>query len=141
MSFNLDDPALFQAGYLARAVALGGEHRGGVFTELRAAPFDVTGRGRELGNDSGYLERRAVLQPDLPDHVASQVVRIARDVGHAVDFAARHLGRVERSNNLVGIVPRSPLADHGIELLAALGAPRVVSKRAVGRQILAPAHL
>src|SRR2546429_2374042 len=80
MSFSLDDPALFQAAYLARAVALGGEHRGGVFTELRTAPFDVTGRGRELGNDSGYLERRAVLQPDLPDHVASQVVRVARDV-------------------------------------------------------------
>src|SRR5712691_12187335 len=96
MSFNLDDPALFQAGYLARAVALGREHRRRVLAELRAAPFDVTGRSRKLGNDSGDLERRAVLQPDLPDHVASQVLRITRDVGHAVDLTARHLGFVQR---------------------------------------------
>ena len=112
-----------------------------MLAELRPAPFDVAGRSRELGNNSWDLERRAVLQPDLPDHVAGQVLRIARDVGHAVDFAARHLGRVERSNDLVGIVRRSPLADHGIELLAALGASRVVGKRRVVRQILPPDHL
>src|SRR6266850_5119176 len=110
MSFNLDDPAFFEAGYLARAVALGGEYRRGVLTELRAAPFDVPGSSRELGNDSGDLERRAVLQPDLPDHVARQVLRIARDVCHAVDLAARDLGRVQHSDDVVGVVFRGPLA-------------------------------
>src|SRR5437899_504350 len=140
-AFALDDPALFEAGYLARAVALGGEHRRGVLAELRPAPFDVAGRSRELGNDSWDLERRAVLQPDLPDHVAGQVLRIARDVGHAVDLAARHLCRVQRSYDVVGVVFRGPLADRGIELLAAPCAPRVVGKRSVVRQILPPDHL
>src|SRR6266571_5303598 len=139
--FALDDPAFLKAGYLARAVAMGGEHRCSVLAEFRAAPLDVTGRSRKLGNDSGDLERRAVLQPDLPDHVASQVLRITRDVGHAVDLAARHPGLVQRSHDVVGVVFRGPLAYHGIELLAALGAPRVVGKRRVVREILPADHL
>src|SRR5207245_599991 len=139
--FDLDDPAFLKAGYLARAIAMGGEHRCSVLAELRAAPLDVTGRSRKLGNDSWDLERRAVLQPDLPDHVAGQVLRIARDVGHAVDLAARHLCRVQRSYDVVGVVFRGPLADRGIELLAAPCAPRVVGKRSVVRQILPPDHL
>src|SRR5258706_6489046 len=140
-AFDLDDPAFLEAGYLARVVAWGGEHRRSVLAELRPAPFDVTWRSRELGNDSRDLERRAVIQPDLPDHVASQVLRVARDVGHAVDLAARHLGRIQRSDDIIGVVFRGPLADHGIELIAAPGAPRVVGKRWVVRQILPPDHL
>src|SRR5438034_10986894 len=69
-ALDLDDSALLEAGYLARAVALGGEHRRGVLAELRPAPFDVAGRSRELGNDSGDLEPRADFQPHLPDHLA-----------------------------------------------------------------------
>jgi len=68
-----------------------------VLAELRPAPFDIAGRNRELGTNSGHLERRAVLQPDLPDHVARQVLRIVRDVGHAVDLAVGDLRIAENS--------------------------------------------
>jgi len=112
-AFALDDPALLEAGYIARAVALGGEHRRSVLAELRPAPFDIAGRNRELGNDSGHLERRAVLQPDLPDHVARQVLRIVRDVGHAVDLAVGDLRIAENSQQVLlrhalRSTPRSP---------------------------------
>src|SRR5882672_12271850 len=140
-AFALDDPALLEAGYLARAVALGGEHRRSVLAELRPAPFDVAGRSRELGNDSGHLERRAVLQPDLPDHVARQVLRIARDVGHAVDLAAGDLRIAENSQQVLYVMPCRPLPDRPIELVGALRPPSIVRQRGVFREIGAFHHV
>src|SRR6266581_2294010 len=60
---GLNGLALLQRRDLGLAVAVGGEHGRGVLAQPRADPFDVPGGGRELGDDSGDLERRAVLSP------------------------------------------------------------------------------
>src|SRR6266700_3056382 len=88
---GLNGLALLQRRDLGLAVAVGGEHGRGVLAQPRADPFDVPGGGRELGDDSGDLERRAVLEPRLPDHVARQILRVAGDIGDAIDLAVRHL--------------------------------------------------
>src|SRR5713101_6509590 len=81
---GLNGLALLQRRDPGLAVAVGGEHRCGMFAKLRADRFNVARRLGKFWDDSGDLERRAVLQPHLPDHVAGQILRVAGNVGHAV---------------------------------------------------------
>src|SRR3954469_19205132 len=66
---TLDRPAFPQSGDVSLCIAVRREHRFGVLAQARADPADVAGRRRELRHDPGHLQRRAVGQLDLADHI------------------------------------------------------------------------
>src|SRR6266571_4318596 len=128
---SLDGSALLQTCYVLRAIAMGGEYCRGVLSQLRSDRIDVPRRVRELGHDAGHLDRRAVLEPDFPDHVPGEVLRVADYIGHAVDLAVGDLRIVENSHQVLCVVPCRPRPDRQIELIGAFRPPGIVGKRRV----------
>src|SRR5215468_9800952 len=100
-------------------------------------PFYRAGSVRELGNDPGQLERRAVGELHRHDHLPCKILRVGCDVRGGVDLSVRDIRSLKRDEDVGEIALRGPRSNGSVDLRGALDAARVSGEGRILAEIVA----